>query len=88
MRDYEALRERVEDGDLDPANDVDFLLGVLDETLDDDENFDDDFERASWAVAQWMQELCHEPDISEYSVGQNVPKGPVPDRDAIAHERD
>ena len=84
----QAVRARLAAGSLEMTNDVDFLLGLIDEALGDEENFEDDFERASWAVANWMQELCHEPDISEYNVGENVPKGPVPHREATEHGRD
>jgi len=76
---YEHVRQRVED--LDPTNDLGYLLGLVDDALEETDQFETDFERAAWVVAQWMQEMQFEPDLSEWPTGQTVSKGPVPKRE-------
>lgn len=67
--------DALDDLETDPANDVGYLLCLVADALDDDENFDDDYDRALWAVAQWCQELQSVPDLRDYSTGKQVPPG-------------
>jgi hypothetical protein len=64
--------------DLDASNDLEYLLGLLGEAIKYDRDFEDDQERARWVVAHWCQEVGYQPDLSEYSTGQIVPRGTVP----------
>lgn len=75
-----ALDQRVSEG-IDATNDLDYLLGLVDDALREQSAFGSDFERAAWVVAQWMQEVDFEPDISDFSATDRVPMGPVTKRD-------
>lgn len=77
----ELLRHKVADDadDLDPSNDLEYLLGLVGGSLDDFmRSFDDDRERARWVIAQWCHEVGYQPDLSEYAAGETIPKGTAP----------
>jgi hypothetical protein len=67
----------------DEENDVQYLMGLISESLEDNESFDSDFERAQWAVAQWCQELRWVPDTREYTTGKTIPPGNQEGREDI-----
>lgn len=66
-----ALADLPEDMD----NDAEFLVSLLGDALEDNENFEDDYDRALWAVSQWCQELNVLPDLDDYDTGRCVPPG-------------
>jgi hypothetical protein len=48
-----ALAEQFNsNGVLNASNDLEYLLGLTDDALQENEHFEDDFEKAKWAVAQ------------------------------------
>jgi hypothetical protein len=75
-------------GELNASNDVEYLLGLAGDALSNEEHFDDDFEQAKWAVAQWCQELQYVPDLREYTVGQTIPMDSVPEDRETAELRE
>jgi hypothetical protein len=84
-----ALTELVNSkADLNASNDLEYLVGLADEALDEDEHFEDDFEQAKWVVSQWCQELQYVPDLREYETGQIVPKDSVPEDRETAELRE
>lgn len=74
--------------DLNASNDLEYLLGLAGDALQNEGNFEDDFEQAKWAVAQWCQELQYVPDLREYTVGQTVPMDSIPDDRETAELRE
>jgi len=57
----------------DMTDDVEYLLGLVAEALEDDDAFDDNHERAAWAVSAWCQELQYEPALR--ATGKQIPRG-------------
>ena len=81
------LADRDPDG-LDMENDLEYLLGLAGHDALESDEFEDDFERAAWAVAQWCQELQYVPDLREYQTGKTVPPGTVPEDRETAELRE
>lgn len=53
-----ALTEQLNSkADLNASNDLEYLVGLADEALGEDEHFEDDFEQAKWAVGWWTKPL-------------------------------
>lgn len=73
--DRDRIAEQLDDLAHDMENDVEYLLALIGGALEGSENFDNDHERALWAVAQWCQEVNVRPDLSEYETGMCVPPG-------------
>jgi hypothetical protein len=70
--------------DLNASNDLEYLIGLAGDALSEDEHFEDNFEQAKWAVAQWCQELQYVPDLREYTVGKTVSMDSIPeDRETV-----
>jgi hypothetical protein len=74
--------------DLNASNDLEYLLGLAGDALSEDKHFEDDFEQAKWAVAQWCQELQYVPDLREYTVGKTVPMDTIPEDRETAELRE
>jgi hypothetical protein len=74
--------------DLDASNDLEYLIGLAGDALHEAEHFEDDFEQAKWAVAQWCQELQYVPDLREYTPGKTVPMDAIPEDRETAELRE
>lgn len=84
-----ALAERLNStADLNASNDLEYLLGLAGDALCEEEHFEDDYEQAKWAVAQWCQELQYVPDLREYTVGQTIPMDTIPEDRETAELRE
>lgn len=77
------LDELNDDRDLDMENNLEYLLGLVGDTIED-ETFEDDSERVKWAIAEWCTELWYIPDLRGYETGECVPKTDVPDSNGRA----
>lgn len=71
----------------DMDDDLHYLLSLIGEAMGDDEVFEDDSQRAKWAISQWVHELRYTPDLSEYAIEDPIPPGEVPPSREMNDER-
>ena len=64
--------------DLNPENDLEYLLALIGEAERWGIQFDSDARKARWVVAHWCQEVGYQPDLSSYPAGEIVPRGQAP----------
>jgi hypothetical protein len=71
---------------LNTNNDLEYLLSLIASAAEHKE-IESDSAAACWAVAHFCQELQYLPDLREYSTGETIPIGTVPDSHTAAFHR-